>query len=210
MTTLHSTTLLNEPASTAPRAPQHVRSVTHVAPRPVQASSYAQQQWAPQPQVVSAAPSGSGAGSAVSALVLGLIVVLLGAIAFVGAYAATRQAAPTGREAALTQGLAMRDAFRSGRERGVVAGHEQALASSGTTTALRVAAAREQAWNAAFRRGERAGRRSYRAPRYTGGSGYGSRAPRYRSGGTPGLYQAFGAAQALANTTGAAVDVEIY
>lgn len=207
MTTLHSTTLLNEPATTAPRAPHHVRSVTHVAPQPmpVQTPMYAQ-----QPQVVHAAPGGSGAGSAVSALVLGLVIVLLGAIALVGAWAAARQSAPTAREAALTQGLAQRDAFRAGRERGVVAGREQSIENAGTATALRVAAAREQAYNAAFRRGERAGRSSYRAPRYTGGGGY-YRAPRYRGGGgNAGVYQAFGAAQALANSTGAAVDVEIY
>lgn len=204
MTTLHSTTLLNEPATTAPPAPQHVRSVTHMAPQPMPAYMQPQQ----QPQVVYATPTAGGAGSAVSSFALALVVILLGAIALVGAYAAARQSAPSAREAALTQGLAQRDAFRAGRERGVVAGRGQAIENAGTTTALRVAAAREQAYNAAFRRGERAGRSSYRAPRYVGGGGY--RGPRYRSGGTPGLYQAFGAAQALANSTGAAVDVEIY
>jgi hypothetical protein len=199
VTSLHTTTLLNEPVDAAAvRAPQHVRSVTHVMPQ--------QAPMMPQPQFVYAAPPQGSGTSAVTSLLLALVVVLVGAIALVGAYAATKGSAPTAREAGLTQGAALRQGFRAGQERGIVAGREQALQNSATTAALRSAAAREKAWADAYARGERAGRSSYRAPRYSGGY----RAPRYGGFRNGDLYAAFGTAQSLANATGAAVDVEIY
>lgn len=210
MTSPYATSLLNEPAqTTAPRpgapAAAHARSVTHVVAQPQPMMMPAPQ----QPQVVYAQPSGRGGASAVTSLLLAIVVVLVGAVALIGAYFATQQSAPTQREASLTQGAAMRQGFRAGQERGVVVGRDQALQNASTTTALRTAAAREQAYAAAFRRGERAGRNSYRAPRYTGG-GSGYRAPRYTGVRNADVYSAFGTAQALANATGAAVDVEIY
>ncbi|MCB0880242.1 MAG: hypothetical protein KDC46_14815 [Thermoleophilia bacterium] len=202
MSSPYSTSLLNETVETAaPRAPQHVRSVTHVVPQPVPAMAYAPQ----QPQVVYAEPRRSG-GAAVTALALALVVILVGAVALIGTYYATRQASPTSREAGLMQGAAMRQGYSAGRERGVASGREQALQNAETTIALRTAAAREQAYSTAYAKGEKAGRNSYRRPTYRG---YGYRAPRY-SYGNRGLYSAFGTAQALANATGAAVDVEIY
>ena len=200
----YATSLLNETVERrdpqAPPSPQHTRSVTRVVQQP------APMMVAPQPQVVYAQPAGRSGSSAVTSILLALVVVLVGAVALVGAYYATTQAAPTAREANLLQGTAMRQGYRAGQERGIVAGRDQALQNASTTTALRTAAAREKAYADAYRRGERAGRNSYRAPRYTGG---GYRAPRL-SYGNAGLYSAFGTAQALANATGAAVDVEIY
>lgn len=209
MTSPHASTLLNEPVDTAaPRAPQHTRSVTHVVaqPQPV----FAQPQFAPQPQYVQVAPNrAGGAGRAVTSLLLALIVILVGIVALVGAYYATKQAAPSSREAGLTQGVAMREGFRAGQQRGIVTGRSRALENTSTTSALRVTAARQQAYAAAFKRGERAGRASYRAPRYTGSAGYRS-APRYSGVRNADVIGAFGQAQALANATGAPVDVEIY
>lgn len=202
MTSPHTSTLLNESVdAAAPRAPQHVRSVTHVVPQQVPVMAYPQQ-FAPAP----AAPRG-GSG-AVSTLVMALLVVLVGIVALVGAWYLARESAPTSREAGLTQGMAMRQSFQNGRERGVVDGRSQALQGADTIAALRVAQAREQAYAAAYRRGLRAGRSSYRAPRYSGGTGY--RAPRISSVGSGELYSAFGSAQALANATGAPVDIEVY
>jgi hypothetical protein len=207
VTSPHASTLLNEPVeAAAPRAPQHTSSVTHVVAQAQPA--YAQPQHVmPQPQVVYAAPRQSG--SIVSSLMLGLIVILVGAVALVGAYYLTKQAAPTSREATLTQGVAMREGFRAGQQRGIVAGRSQAVENASTTSALRVSAARQQAYAAAFKRGERAGRKSYTAPRSTGYSG-GYRAPRSYGNSNADVIGAFGQAQALANATGAAVDVEIY
>ena len=204
VTSPHATNLLNEHVDTTTQlAPQHVRSVTHVVPQPMMVMAY------PQPALAQEAAPTRGGSGAVSTLALALVVILLGAITLVGAYYAARQAAPSAREAGLTQGMAMRQGFQSGRERGIVDGRTQALQGSSTTTALRVAQAREQAWAAAYRRGERAGRRSYRAPQYTNG-GYSYRSPRYRGVRNADLYSAFGTAQSLANATGAAVDLEVY
>jgi hypothetical protein len=195
------TTLLNQPVdATQPRAPQHVRSVTHVVPQPVMVPQA-------QPQVVYAAPATGGAGTAVGSILLALIVVLVGAVALVGAYYVTKQAAPSAREAAVTRGTAMREGFRAGQSRGTVDGRDQALANAESSIALRTATARQQAYAAAYRRGERAGRNSYHPRTYSGYRGY--RGTGY-SFPNRGLYSALGTAQALANATGAPVDVEVY
>lgn len=207
MTSPYSSNLLQQTVDTssdrrtavppASRVPS--RSVTHVvaAPQPVA-----------QPQVMYVqAPA---TGNLLSSVALSLLVILLGAVALVGAYYATTNASPSVDENAIVSSVASREAFRAGVARGTAAGRSQALENSTTTTALRTAAVRERAYAIAFRRGERAGRRSYRAPRYTGG---GYRRSGYSYGGGFGNYavaQAFGQAQQLANTTGAPVDVEIY
>lgn len=204
MTSPYSSSLLQQPVEDAPRAPRptnapmHTRSVTQVvaASQPVHAPM--------QPQVVFAAPTQRS--GALTALVLGLLVVLVGAIALVGGYYATRQASPSLQEQAMTNDLAARDGFRAGRDRGMQAGHDQALANTDSTTALRASIARQRAYDAAYRRGERAGRSSYHAPR--SGSGYRGRS--YGGFRNADVTAAFGQAQGLANLTGAPVDVEIY
>ena len=209
MTSPYTSSLLQQSVDTtaphhAPQQPMHTRTVTQVVAAPAQAPV----QYAPQqPQVVYAQPQ-RGAGGAISAVMLGLVVILVGAVALVGGYFATKQASPSVDEAVLTQGIAMREGYQAGRDRGVQAGREAALSNGATTSQLRIAAAREAAYSAALRRGERAGRNSYRAPRYTGyRSSY--RAPSYSYGGGS-IAQAFGQAQNLANLTGAPVDVEMY
>ncbi|MCW2926757.1 MAG: hypothetical protein JWM86_725 [Thermoleophilia bacterium] len=208
MTSPYATTLLQETVEPARRhAPvEHQRSVTHVVAPQQMAAPMMQQ---PQPQVVYVtAPAARG--GAMAALVLGLIVILLGAAALVGGYLVTRSSSPTADEAALVSGVASREAYLAGRDRAIDAGRQQALENAGSTTALRAAIARNEAYAKAFARGEKAGRSSYRRPTYSGYSGY--RSPRYSSGGFGGyqVAQAFGQAQNLANITGAPVDVEIY
>ncbi len=200
MTSLHTTNLLNEPAApTAPVAPQHVRSVTRVVQQPVMMPQ--------QPQVVYAGPA-KQSGSTVSAILLALIVILVGAVALIGTYYITKQASPSAREAAVTRGLAMRDGFRAGQQRGVVDGRAQALDGTEATIALRTAAARQQAYAAAYQRGLRAGRNSYHPRTYYGGyRGYRGTSYSYPNAG---LYSALGTAQQLADATNSAVDVEIY
>ncbi|MCW2921755.1 MAG: hypothetical protein JWL76_1629 [Thermoleophilia bacterium] len=209
MTSPYSSNLLQQTVDTtehaAPRPVQHSTHVTRVvaAPQPVQ---YAPQ----QPQVVYAQPAGrAGRVGGASALVLGLVVILLGAVALVGAYFAAKNASPSLGEASLTQGVAMREGFRAGRDRGVQSGLEQSVSNAATISRLRIAAAREQAFNAAYRRGMNAGSR-YRAPSYGGGYRGGYRAPRYGGYSGGDVVAAFGQAQNLANATGAPVDIEVY
>jgi hypothetical protein len=205
VTSTYNSTLLNEPVE-AP-APQHTRSVTRVVSQPMLPAGYAPMQQ--QPMYIQAAPARSGSGFG-STLVLTLLVVLVGMVALIGAYFAAQNSAPSAREANLMGGLAARESFRAGQERGIVQGREQALQNASTTIALRTAAAREQAYNAAFNRGLRRGRASYTAPRYTGGGYSDYRAPRFGGIGSIEVAQAFGQAQQLAGLTGAPVDVEIY
>ncbi len=204
MTSPYSTNLLQQSVDTtehaAPRPVQHSTHVTRVVAAPQPAP------YAPQPQVVYAPPVRGG--GATTAFMLGLVVLLVGAVALIGTYYATKNASPSFGEASLTQGIAMREGFRAGRDRGMQAGLEQAVANASTTSRLRIAAAREQAFNAAYRRGARAGSK-YRAPRSTGYRG-GYRAPRYGGYSGGDVVAAFGQAQNLANMTGAPVDVEIY
>lgn len=209
VTSPYSSSLLQQPVDAPPRAPHpapqpsaHTRSVAHVVAAP---PMYAPVQ--PAPAYVTVPARG---GSVVTSLLLALVVLLVGAVAFVGARHATLQAAPSGREAAFTQSLAQRDGFRAGRARGIDLGRDQALQNASMTTALRAATARQRAYDAAYRRGERAGRNSYRAPRYTGYRGGGYRAPRYGGYGNAQVAAALGQAQQLANITGAPVDVEVY
>ncbi len=206
MNSPYSSNLLQQSVDTtehaAPRPVQHSTHVTRVVAAPQQAP-YAPQ---PQPQVVYAQPAGGG--SAATSIMLGLVVILLGAVALIGTYFATTNASPTLGEASLTQGIAMREGFRAGRDRGVQAGLEQSVANASTMSRLRIATAREQAFNASYRRGMNAGSK-YRAPRYSGyGGGY--RAPRYGGYSGGDVVAAFGQAQNLANMTGAPVDVEVY
>ena len=204
MNSPYSTNLLQQSVDTtehaAPRPVQHSTHVTRVVAAPQPAA------YAPQPQVVYAPPVRGG--GAATAFMLGLVVILLGAVALIGTYFATKNASPTFGEASLTQGLAMREGFRAGRDRGVQSGLEQSVANASTISRLRIAAAREQAFNAAYRRGMNAGSR-YRAPRYSGYRG-GYRAPRYGSYTGGDVVAAFGQAQNLANMTGAPVDIEVY
>jgi hypothetical protein len=204
VTSPYSSNLLQQSVDTtereyaAPRPVQHSTHVTRVVAAPQPAA------YAPQPQVVYAQPARGGASTA---LLLGLVVILLGAVALVGAYYATKNASPSIGEASLTQGIAMREGFRAGRDRGVQAGLEQSVANASTISRLRIAAAREQAYNAAYRRGMNAGD-NYRAPRSSGYRGY--RAPRYGNYTGGDVVAAFGQAQNLANMTGAPVDIEVF
>lgn len=203
MSSPYATSLLQQPVShPAPQAPVHHRHVTHVVaqPQPMYAPAAA-------PQQAPAAPRQGG--SAVAALALALVVLLLGAVALVGAYYATTQASPSAREAAVVTNVAARHGFRDGRESGIVAGRTDALDFASTTAAMRATIARQQAYNAAYQRGMRAGRK-WRAPRYAGGYGGGYRAPRIGGYGGYEVAAAVGQAQNLANITGAPVDVEIY
>lgn len=208
MNSPHSSNLLQQSVDTtehaAPRRPQHSTHVTRVV-APQQPAAPAAP-YAPQPQVVYAQPARGD--SAAAAIMLGLVVIMVGAVALVGTYFATKSASPTIGEATLTQGIAMREGFRAGRDRGVQSGLEQSVANTSTISRLRIAAAREQAFNASYRRGMNAGSK-YRAPRYTGYRG-GYRAPRYGGYTGGGVVAALGQAQNLANMTGAPVDVEVY
>jgi hypothetical protein len=204
VTSPFSSSLLNQPVEDAPRTPRapiHTRSVTHVVAAPPQQQYYAPA--APQPVYVQA-PRGGG----LSAVALALVVILVGAVALVGGYYATRQASPSTYEAQLARGTAMRSAFQAGQQRGIANGRTDALANAESTIALRVAAARQDAYDRAYRNGMNKGRSSYHAPRYSGYRGYRG----YRGNGFGNLQvaSAFGQAQGLANLTGAPVDVEIY
>jgi hypothetical protein len=203
MSSPYATTLLQQPATVgaAPQAPAHTRHVTHVVAQP-------QPMYMPMMPAAQPAPARSG-GSSVAAVALALVVILVGAIALIAGYYATTQASPTDREAAVVQNVASRSAFRDGRTRGIAEGRADALSFSSTTTAMRASIARQEAFNAAYNRGFKAGKGSYHAPRYSGGYG-GYRG--YRSGGWGGYETAaaLGTAQNIANFTGAPVDVEIY
>lgn len=207
MTSPYSSSLLQEPAPAAaaagpsPYAPVHHRHVTHVVAQP-------QPVYMPVAQPQPVAPAHTRGGG-LSSVALALVVVLVGVVALVAGYYATTQASPTAREAAVVQNTVARDAFRNGRTRGISAGRSDALSLSSTTTAMRASIARQAAYDKAYARGMKAGRRSYRAPRYTGGyRGY--RAPRFGGYGGYAVAGALGQAQNIANLTGAPVDVEIY
>ena len=204
MTSPYSSNLLQQstaetgtrPQSPPPAGP--VRSVTHVVQQPMPMPVMQ------QPIFVAAPPR----GVRTTAIVLGLVVILVGAAALVAGYYATKQASPTAREVAVAQNIATRDAYFYGRENGIDAGRQAALDNATTTGALRASIAREQAWSAAFRRGQRAGQRSVRR---TSGRSYGaSRGPSISYPTANEVTSAFGYAQNLANATNAPVDVEIY
>ncbi len=205
MTSPYTSNLLQQSVDTEHPAPRPVQHSTHVTRVVAAPQPYAPQPYAPQPQVVYAPPVRGG--GATTAFMLGLIVILVGAVALVGTYFATKNASPSIGEATLTRGIAMREGFRAGKDRGVQSGLEQAVQNASTISQLRIAAAREQAYNAAYRRGMRKGQQ-YRAPRYSGYGGY--RAPRYGGYSGGDVVAAFGQAQHLANMTGAPVDIEIY
>jgi hypothetical protein len=204
VTSPYSTSLLQQPATAAagpaPQVPAHTRHVTHVVAQP-------QPMYVPvaAPAPAPAAPRGGG----ITAVALALVVILVGAIALIGAYYATTQASPTAREAAVVQNTVARDAFRDGRSRGIAQGRGDAMSFSSTTSAMRASIARQNAYNSAYNRGFKAGKNSYHAPRYSGG-GYGYRGPRFGGFGGYEVAGALGQAQNMANLTGAPVDVEIY
>ena len=204
MTSPFSSNLLQQPVE-APTAPAHTRSVTRVvaAPQP--------QQFAPAPPqpIYVQAPAGGRAGSAITAVLLALVVILVGAVALVGSYYATKQASPSTTEAATTRGIAAREGFVAGRSTGIADGRSDALEFASTATALRAAAARQRAYATAYQRGLEKGRSSYRRPSYSNYRG-GYSAPRYGGFRNADVYAAVGQAQNLANITGAPVDVEIY
>ncbi|MCZ4496812.1 MAG: hypothetical protein JWM25_1395 [Thermoleophilia bacterium] len=214
MNSPYASNLLQQPAPTGPAtprmpAPSHTRSVTHVqAPQPVYAPIQ-QPAYAPQPVYVTDAPSGGGPGRAISSLVLGLVVILVGVVALIGGYYATKQASPSIDESNLTLRTAAESAYVQNRQRGIEAGRIDAAGASATAGQLRASIARTNAFDTAFQRGVRDGMKSYRAPRASYGGGY--RSPSYSSSGGIGqVASAFGIAQNLANSTGAPVDLEIY
>jgi hypothetical protein len=158
----------------------------------------------PQPQVVYTAPR----PSRISALMLGLVVVLLGVVAFLGGYYATQNAAPSAEEVAVARSIALRDGFSAGRNRGLNVGQEAGFTRTMTTAKLNAAAAQQRAWDKGYAQGLRAGERSYRRTSYSGyrgGSGI-----RYSYPNAGETWGAIGQAQSLADATGAPVDVEIY
>lgn len=200
-------------AATMPRPAAHTRSVTQVVHAPQPMPQYAPQpMYQPQPQVVQAGSrSGGGFATGVGMLALALIIVLLGAVALVGGYFATRQAAPTADEASVETTLAMREGYLQGRARGLGAGRADGAAAAGTSARLRASTARQNAWDAAYQKGLRAGERSYRRPvRSTGYRGGGYRAPSFSYPRMSETTAALGAAQNLANLSGAPVDVTIF
>ncbi|MCW2956119.1 MAG: hypothetical protein JWO69_988 [Thermoleophilia bacterium] len=214
MTSPYASNLLQQPrpaetdAAPMPRpgqAPLHTRSVTHVQhqPQPVQYVQYA-----PQQPVYVSEPQSGRSGSAVSSLLLGLVVLLVGAASLVAAYYGTRQASPSVEEANLQTSIAAQSAYFQGRQRAIDAGRIEAVQASSTAGALRASIASSAAYDKAFQRGLAAGQKSYRAPAPYRGGGY--RAPRTSFGGIGEVAGAFGIAQGLANSTGAPVDVEIY
>ncbi|MCW2925264.1 MAG: hypothetical protein JWM98_2668 [Thermoleophilia bacterium] len=217
MTSPLSSTLLQQPVESHPRPrrplPMHGSSITHVVAEP-QPTYAPQPAYAPQPQVsyVQAAPSGPGrATSAISTVLLAVLVLLVGIVALAGGYFAAKAAAPSSDEAAVTRSLAAQQGYAAGRDSGYANGHGDALVNAESTAALRASVARSRVYNAAYKRGFAAGSK-YRAParRSYGGGGY--RAPSYRGFGNSGyaVSSALGQAQNLANITGAPVDVEIY
>jgi hypothetical protein len=194
---------------TAPQQPQPMPS----QPQPMQREvvRYVQQQapvqYAPQPVYVNA-PAPKQRGSFGTALVLGLVVILLGVVALVGGYYATKQASPSEFEAATQVGLASDFGFQQGRLRGVQTGREAAMELGATTSRLSASLARQKAFEQAYANGLKAGNvvpRSY-GRSYT--RGYGG--PRISYPRISETTQALGFAQNLANQTGAPVDVEIY
>ena len=204
-------------ASTMPRPQVHTRSTTHVvhAPQPQPQPMYAQQpqqqpMYAPQPRYVETSRGGSGIATGIGMIVLALIIVLVGAIALVGGYYATRQASPTAGEANAQTSLAMREGYAQGRMRGLGQGRVDGAAAAGTNARLSAATARQKAWDAAYQKGLRAGERGYRAPRNTGYRGGSYRAPNYSYPRMSETAAALGAAQNLANISGAPVDVQVF
>ncbi|MCW2972248.1 MAG: hypothetical protein JWN72_521 [Thermoleophilia bacterium] len=166
-------------------------------------------QYAPQPQpiYVQAAPA-KRAGGAVTGLALALVVILVGAVALIGGYFATKSSSPSALEANTTVGVASDTAFIQGRDRGTAAGREAAAQVGETRARLTAALARENAFNKAYTQGMNAGNKLPRSTGYRGYSGYRGNGIRY-SGPTE-VQSAIGYAQNLANVTGAPVDVEIY
>lgn len=211
MTSPYSTNLLQQPVSGArsggvathaprPAAAAPTRSVTHVVAAPAAM---------PAPQVVYVAAPGPG--TRLASVALALLVLVLGAVAAVGGYAATRAASPDPAEAAYARGVAAREGFFAGNARGRSLGRQAGFESASVTANLRARLAGQRAWNSAFNRGQRAGERSYRRPSYGGSRrGVGYRGPRVSYPRMSETYAAVGTAQALANATGAPVDVEIY
>lgn len=229
---------IDEPAFSAPRPfsspTEPVEPVTtpaypyeqHAQPRlprtaprqqpPVQREvvRYVQQQapvqYAPQPVYVDAAAPKTRGGGFGTALVMGLVVILLGAVALVGGYYVTRQASPSQFEASTQVGLASDFGFQQGRLRGMQSGHQAAVELGATTSRLSASLARQKAYEQAYANGLKAGNV---LPRATYGRGYyggGYRGPRISYPRISQTTQALGVAQNLANQTGAPVDVEIY
>lgn len=187
-------------------APQPQPPVQREVVRYVQ--QQAPMQYAPQPAYVNA-PAPKQRGSFGTALVLGLVVILLGVVALVGGYYATKQASPSEFEAMTQVGMASDFGFQQGRLRGMQTGHEAAVELGATTSRLSASLARQKAFEQAYADGLKAGNvvpRSY-GRSYSGG---GYRGPRISYPRFSETTQALGVAQNLANQTGAPVDVEIY
>lgn len=183
-------------ARTAPASPYGAMAAPVFTPQPA-APVYVQ---APAPQ--------RGASSAG----VGIAVVLLAVVAAVAGYLVAREQAPSAEEIARYQQIAASEGFRAGQYEGVAEGRSFAIQSQRRIAQYRAAIARQKAWNSGYRRGMNIGKRGT-ARRSTGYAGYGGyRGPTYRgpSNNQRAVSSALASAQALANATGAPVDVEIY
>jgi hypothetical protein len=179
------------------------------APAPAYAPYPQHHQYQPQVQHVQQR-SGSG-----STAVVGLVVVLLALLAAAAGYFIAKGQAPNADEITRYQQVAASEGFRAGQYNGIAEGRNFAVQSQRRIAQYRAAIAKQRAWNNGYRKGMNQGRqrpvRSYSG--YSGYSGYrGYSAPRYSgpSSNQRAISSALSSAQALANRTGAPVDVEIY
>jgi hypothetical protein len=189
--------------------PQHVRSVTHVVAQPQQ-PAYAPVPYAPQPVYAAPRQRGGAVSSVASVLVLGLIVILVGVIALVGGYYAMRSFAPTAAEAAAETNIANQSGYQAGRDNGLAQGRHDGAAAAGSSAQLKAALAKQKAYDAAYQRGMSAGLKSYRRPRSYAPYRSSYRGPSLSYARPSAVTQALGSAQAIANATGAPVDVQVF
>ncbi len=208
MTSPYATSLLKQTTDGTDSVPRPVpgaqSSRTVVVPQP--APQYA----TPAQVMMVPARSGSAASSAAMMVIVLLVTLLAGAAGF---FIAT-QSAPTQREVASYQQLAAADGYYAGRVQGSQAGRNFGLESERQIAQYKALIARQKAWNQGYRIGKRTGINRYRVSRRSWyGSGYGYRAPRIVPVGGYAPYStpaALGTAQAIANSTGQPVDVDVY
>jgi len=187
------------------------RPVSYPVAPPQYAPALAPAFAAPQPQVVYvAAPgrNGGGIGNGMSAVALGLVVLIIAIVAGLAAYVITQQNAPSAQEAAQLQAVAGRESFLNGQMQGVQIGQTWGASAQGAVAAANAKIAGERAYNKAVAAGTRAGANSYRPTPYAPYRGYGGR--RYNGYGNGSLSQGLADAQNLANITNSPVDVEVY
>ncbi len=194
---------------------------TNVSPPPAWPQAMAPAPAAPQWVMVQSPKSGS---SAFNSLLLFLVTVLAAVVAAAAGFLVADQMAPSAAEYNTSQQIAAREGFMNGRVRGYQAGRTWGLAAREPISAYQAALARQKAWNAGYRQGNKTGRASYRRPSYNYGySGYYGRGRSWYSprrsnwGGAATAWRdsyavssAVNSAQQIANATGAPVDVEVY